>query len=234
MKKTAYSTLLILLLFLVESQVMMVLANPKPSPWGHPEIIVISPVQNGTFLQNNVWLNLTVTKPAQWVEFEGQLEYVAYYIDGDRMSLVGSYYDSKGEIRVAIEDPLGVVNPPLEFNFTIRLTGLSEGNHHVDFAVYGVVKDGEIVMPVGRIYANTTYFTVTAESSAFSTTPTPSSNSTSTPTLSPEPTLTSDQTSFGPPIPPLSMQLQVIAGAVIIVAVMGAGLGLLIYLIKRK
>lgn len=49
-----------------------------------------------------------------------------------------------------------------------------------------------------------------------------------------EPTPTSNLSSLGPPIPPLSEQLQVIVGAVFTVAVLGAGLGLLVYLIKRK
>ena len=83
MKKTAYSAILILaLLFLVEAQVAMVLANPHwPFPdsgypdWGYPKITITSPVQNGTYTENNVWLNLSVTKPSNWTDFKGQLKY---------------------------------------------------------------------------------------------------------------------------------------------------------------
>ena len=177
MRKTAYTTILMLaLLFSAEAQVMMVLANPYwPFPdsgypdWGYPEITVTSPVQNGTYTPNNVWLNLTVAKPSNWTNFEGQLKYVAYLIDGDRNNLIGAYYHSVGETRVAVEDPLGVVNPPVEFNFSIKLEGLSEGNHHVDVAAWGLVNYGESDVPVGS-GCDTIYFIVAKESSAFPTT----------------------------------------------------------------
>ena len=143
------------------------------------------------------------------------------------MSLVGSYHRSVGEIRVAVEDPLGIVDPPLEFNFTIKLTGLSEGNHHVDLAAFGLVRDGESDVSVGKIHDHTTYFTVTDESPAFPTTPTPSPNPTSTPTLSPEPT----STPYNEPQP---SDQPVILGSAVTATVLVAGLGLLIYFIKRK
>jgi hypothetical protein len=130
---------------------------------------ITSPVQNGTYPQNNVWLNLTVTKPSNWTDFEGQLKYVAYLINGDQNNLTySSYYHSVGETRVAVDDPLGVVNPPLEFNFSIKLEGLSEGNHHVDVDAEGLVKYRESDVPVGRGY-DTINFIVTKESSAFPT-----------------------------------------------------------------
>jgi hypothetical protein len=178
MRKIAHATILILaLLFSAEAQVVMVLANPYwPFPdsgypdWGYPEITITSPVQNGTYPQNNVWLNLTVTKPSNWTDFEGQLKYVAYLIDGDRDSLIDSDYNSVGVTRVAVDDPLGVVNPPFEFNLSIKLEGLSEGNHHVDVAAEGLVKNGTFDVPTGRVYDDTINFIVTEESSAFPTT----------------------------------------------------------------
>ena len=123
MKKTAYSAILILaLLFLVEAQVAMVLANPHwPFPdsgyldWGYPKITITSPVQNGTYTENNVWLNLSVTKPSNWTDYEGQLKYVAYLIDGDRNNLTySSYNNNVGETRVAVDDPLGASAGPSE------------------------------------------------------------------------------------------------------------------------
>jgi hypothetical protein len=191
MRKTAYTTILMLaLLFSAEAQVMMVLANPYwPFPdsgypdWGYPEITVTSPVQNGTYTPNNVWLNLTVAKPSNWTNFEGQLKYVAYLIDGDRNNLIGAYYHSVGETRVAVEDPLGVVNPPVEFNFSIKLEGLSEGNHHVDVAAEGLVKNETSDVSVGRVYDDTINFIVTGESAA---------PITPTPTVSQEPTPIAD------------------------------------------
>jgi hypothetical protein len=95
-KKAAYSAILILaLLFLVEAQVAIVLANPYwPFPnsiypdWGYPKINITLPVQNGTNPKHNVWLPLTVTTPSNWIDFEGQPKYIAYLIDGDRNSLI--------------------------------------------------------------------------------------------------------------------------------------------------
>jgi parallel beta-helix repeat protein len=58
--------------------------------------------------------------------------------------------------------------------------------------------------------------------------PTPS------PTSSPTPTTTPNQTPEPTPREPQTIQFEAILGAIIVVAVLGAGLGLLIYLIKRK
>jgi hypothetical protein len=181
MNKTAYTTIFILaLLFSAEAQVLMVLANPygfwwapdsNYPDWGYPEITITSPVQNGTYPQNNVWLNLTVTKPSNWTDFEGHLTFVAYLIDGDRNNLTSSLpYNSVGETRVAVDDPLGVVNPQLEFNFSIKLEGLSEGNHHVDVAAYGLLKYNGSDVSVGSDTVDTINFIVTKETSAFPTT----------------------------------------------------------------
>jgi hypothetical protein len=150
-----------------------VLANPYwPFPdggypdWGYPEITITSPVQNGTYTANNVWLNLSVTKPSNWTDYEGQLKYVAYLIDGDRNNLTySSYNHSVGETRVAVDDPLGVVNPPLEFNLSIKLEGLLEGNHHIDVTAEGLVKYKDSYVSVGGGTIDTIYFIVTEESS---------------------------------------------------------------------
>jgi hypothetical protein len=174
MRKTAATMLVLALLFLLEAQVLIVLANPYwPFPdsgypdWGYPEIAVTSPVQNGTYLQNNVWLNLTVTKPSNWTDFEGQLKCVIYLIDGNRSNFIkNDYY---GATRIFIEDPLEAVNPPLEFSFSIKIEGLSEGNHHIDVTAEGLVKyNGSDVTVSGN--ADTINFIVTKESSASSTT----------------------------------------------------------------
>jgi hypothetical protein len=179
-RKIAHATILILaLLFSAEAQLVMVMANPygpwwnpdaQYPDWGYPEITITSPVQNGTYPQNNVWLNLTVTKPSNWTDYEGHLTFVAYLIDGDRNNLTNSLsYYNVGENRVAVDDPLGVVNSPLAFNLTIKLEELSEGNHHVDVAAWGLVNYGESDVPVGS-GCDTIYFIVAKESSAFPTT----------------------------------------------------------------
>ena len=177
--KTSYTTILILaLLFSATTQIMMVLANPygpwwnpdaQYPDWGYPEITVTSPVQNRTYPQNNIWLNLTVTKPSNWTDFEGQLKNVSYLIDRDRNSLIDLDYNGVDITSVAVEDPLGVVNPPLEFNFSIKLEGLSEGNHHVDVVAEGLVKYQESDVLVGG-YADTINSIVAKGVSAFPTT----------------------------------------------------------------
>jgi hypothetical protein len=178
MRKTAYEKMLVLaLLFLVEAQVLIVFANPygpwwnpdaQYPDWGYPEVNVTSPVQNETYSQNNVWLNLTVTKPSNWTDFEGQLKYVIYLVDGNRSNFImNDYY---GGTRVPIEDPLGAVNPPLEFSFSIKLEGLSEGNHHVDVVAEGLVKYEGSGVTVSGGSADSINFIVTKESSASSTT----------------------------------------------------------------
>ena len=177
MRKTAYAKMLVsALLFLVEAQVVLVLANPygpwwapesRYPDWGYPEITVTTLVQNGTYLQNDVWLNLTVTKPSNWTDFEGQLTYVIYLIDGNRSNFIkNDYY---GATRIPIEDPLGAANSPLEFSFSIKLEGLSEGSHHMDVVAEGLVKYSESDVAVSG-YGDTINFIVTKESSASSTT----------------------------------------------------------------
>jgi hypothetical protein len=179
MNKIAYTTIFMLaLLFLAEAQVATVLANPygpwwnpdaRYPDWGYPEITVTAPVQNGTYIQNDVWLNLTVTKPSNWTDYEGHLTYVAYLIDSDHNDLRSSDYTGLGITRVAVDDPLGVANSPLEFNLTIKLEGLSEGNHHVDLAAEGLVKYRETDVLVRNGYDDTINFIVTTET-AFPTT----------------------------------------------------------------
>jgi hypothetical protein len=229
MNKIAYTTIFMLaLLFLAEAQVAMVLANPSwPFPdsgypdWGYPEITMTSPVQNGTYIQNDVWLNLTVTKPSNWTDSEGQLKYVAYLIDGDRNNLTySSYNHSVGETRVAVNDTLGTVNPPLEFNVSMKLEGLSEGNHHVDVAAEGLVKYNESDVSVGSGTIDTIYFIVTEGSSA-PTTPTPSSTLTPTPTPSQEPTPIADSYIA-------TLVIASVSAAAVVVT------GLLVYFKKRK
>jgi hypothetical protein len=186
MRKTAYAPILVLaLLFSAEAQVVMVLANPRyPSPYGYPEIAITAPAISNP--QNDVWLNLTITKPSNWTDYyEGHITNVAYLIDGSRERLIGASPDnSVGITWVAVDDPVGVANQQTEVNVSIKLEGLSEGNHHVNVAVWGVVMDGEVwVANVGKINDHTIYFIVTGESTP---SPTPTLAPTATPTATPE------------------------------------------------
>ena len=166
MKKTAYATILILaILFSAKSQVVTLRANPwtNPHPYGWLEITAWSLFEGGFYPKDSVWLNFTVVKPSNWTDYEGQLKYVAYLVDGNNSDLTDSYDLGFGETIIPVEDPLGVVNPPLEFKFSIKLEGLSEGKHYVDIAAVGHVKDGEIETSPRTFYD--IYFFVTGKSS---------------------------------------------------------------------
>jgi len=143
-------------------------ANPIGWPWkqeftsGYPEITVMSPW--GIYPQDSVWLNFTVTKPSNWTKLEGQLNYVAYLVDGERESFTSQETWDEDTVKITVQDPLGVPNPPLEFNFTLKLNGLSEGQHHVDLYVEGHVLHNGADTLVGRVYERTMDFIVRNES----------------------------------------------------------------------
>ena len=148
MRKTPLALILTIVLFstLFFSQTLSLAnANPIGWPWkqeftsGYPEITVMSPW--GIYPQDSVWLNFTVTKPSNWTNLGGQLNYVAYLVDGERESFTSQETWDEDTVKVTVQDPLGVPNPPLEFNFTLKLNGLSEGQHYVDLYVEGHVSD---------------------------------------------------------------------------------------------
>jgi hypothetical protein len=208
MKRTALAMILTVVLFLtifISQPLSLVNANPvgwpfkHENPWGYPEITITSP-NPVSYPQNSVWLNLTVTKPSKWLDLEGHLTFVAYLIDGNRESLIGSLpYDNVGETRVAVNDPIGSLTQQLEFNLSIKLEGLSEGNHHIDVAAYGFVNDENDIavgtiyhdtdIPIGTIYHDTINFMVTEEPSALPTTFPPSPTPTPTKETTPLPTI---------------------------------------------
>ena len=147
-------------------------ANPIGLPWkqeftsGYPEITVMSPW--GIYPQDSVWLNFTVTKPSNWTSLGGQLYHVTYLVDGNRSYPTDSYDLGFGETRIPVEDPLGVENPALVFNFSMKLNGLSEGQHRVDLYVEGHVLEDGVDTLVGAQKA-VVGFIVSNESPTFST-----------------------------------------------------------------
>jgi len=174
MRKTALALILTIVLFstVFFSQTLSVAnANPIGWPWkqeftsGYPEITVMSPVPGGTYPQDSVWLNLTITKPSNWTDVEGQLDCVAYLIDGERLSFLSQETWDEDTVIVPVQDPLGVPNAPLEFNFSLKLSGLSAGDHDLDVYARGHVFNGGADTEVGRVYDNTIFFTVASESS---------------------------------------------------------------------
>jgi hypothetical protein len=61
-------------------------ANPNWRPWesalSPPIITVLSPIENQSCISSEVILNFTVTKPADWLDSNLQMRYVAYCVDG--------------------------------------------------------------------------------------------------------------------------------------------------------
>ena len=148
MRKTAFALMLTTVFFSIVffSQTRSLAnANPFGSPWhwGDLKINVTSPW--GIYSQDNVWLNFTVTKPSNWTELGGHLNYVAYLVDGERYSSTSQNPWDQYKVKVAIQDPVGVANPPLQFNFTLKLNGLSEGQHYVDLFVEAHVQGDTLV-----------------------------------------------------------------------------------------
>jgi hypothetical protein len=175
MRKTALALIMTIVLFstvFFSQTPSLVNANPVGWPWkqnsprGYPIITVTSPW--GIYPQDNVWLNFTVTKPSKWTDLGGQLDYAGYLVDGE-LEFFSRYTFGEDKV-ITIQDSLGgVANPPLEFNFSLKLNGLSEGQHHVDLYVEGHVLNDGVNTPVGAL--KTMDFIVRNE---FSLPPTPS------------------------------------------------------------
>jgi hypothetical protein len=221
--KTAFAVISLVILFstaVISQLCNSANANPGWNPFAdlltsEPQIVIESPVRGETYSENGVWLNFTVTKPSDWVELEGHLTAVIYYIDSiDSINIPSSIDQNYSETEIAVEDPFGVVNSPLEFSFSFKLTELSDGMHTISVATRGLFKDHDI-----PVYDSSgpIYFTVAKEFYDSPTTP------------SPEPT----------PFEEIDVQntsqYLVTGGMVILtVAVVCVGLGLLLYGIKRK
>jgi hypothetical protein len=144
--------------------------------------LLMSPVQGGTYPPDNVWLHFTVTKPSEWIEHEVHLYTVSYFVDYSKYNEPRIAQENHAENKLLFQDPVGAVNPPLEFDFAIKLTRLSEGFHSIDFKTGGGYETGGYSVLGGT---GTVCFYVTKGSSPPQATPTPFP--TYTPTPSPEP-----------------------------------------------
>jgi len=214
MKRTAFAIISLVVLFstVVASQLCSSAnANPGWNPFAYllnsePQIIIDSPVRGETYSENGVWLNFTVIKPSDWVELEGHFTSVIYYIDS--INIPSSINQNYSETEIAVEDPFGVVNSPLEFSFSFKLTELSDGMHTISVATRGLFKDHYI-----PVYDSSgiIYFTVARDFYDSPTTPSPE------PTPEPE-----------------SFPTSLVLASSVTAAVVCVGLGLLVYLIKRK
>jgi hypothetical protein len=230
MKKTAFAVISLVVLFstvFISPLFNSACANPgwrpwenlPPLPFSQLEIIIESPVQGRTYSENGVWLNFTVTKPSDWVELEGHLTSVIYYIDSiDSINIPSSidhnYFilysieQNYSETEIAVEDPFGVVDSPLEFSFSFKLAELSDGMHTISVSTRWLFEGNDI-----PVYDSSgiVYFTVTKEFYDSPTTPSPE------------------------PIPePESFPTSLVMASSVTVVIVLIGVSLLIYGIKRK
>lgn len=138
--KTSMALTLAMVLFstLAISQTVS-FASANFRPW-EPLLVTIdveSPIYGDYYPSNDTWLNFTVVKTADWInKTNSQIKFVAYCVDG----YCDGVADEK-EIIVEVHDPLGDVNAPSSFIFSLRLGGLKEGQHTINVLVKGIYED---------------------------------------------------------------------------------------------
>lgn len=145
MKRTVLALILALLFSAIAGTKIINLAESNPgivvitSP---PEINVLSPVENQTYPSNDVWLNFTVIRPADWLYnnsgvylSQGRITYVQYSVWFHR-DIVYFPAANVSEI-IEVNDPLNAENPPSNFSFSLNLKGLPDGQHRLEVSING-------------------------------------------------------------------------------------------------
>lgn len=112
---------------------------PDPNP---PLISVQSPTQNQIYSSNNVWLNFTVTKPETWFSNSSVTTLIAVgYVIYGQIYFVRYNLDGRGSENIPANDSsyleLYQSPPRRNFDFSLKLTGLSEGPHSVIVSAEG-------------------------------------------------------------------------------------------------
>jgi hypothetical protein len=164
MKKILALIVSIVFLSVVITQIAnSVNANPNWKPWentspsNYPIISVVSPVEGGNYSSNDVWLNITVTKPSWLNTTNYQIKFISYAVYTVN---IDTPYSRKLEMR----DSLDVADEPSSFNFSVNIAGLEDGAHTLYRNVNGVDGDGEF-----NLIAFTDFTVYTPEPESFST-----------------------------------------------------------------
>ena len=219
MKKAALALMLIFaLLFssvelvkIAEANFMWIFATVEPVPGTiPPSISIIKPQNNTSCSSNNITVNFSV-KTAELSGWPSFIHTVGYSLDGGNLIPV----DNSEVLEL--------------FDAALNLTLLPSGKHSLTVTAEVVVYRGEPMEKFLLDTNSTVYFSI--GSADYSSTPSPSS--TATPSPSPEPTIPTSPTPL-PSEEPQQIGQIVIFGLIITVAVLAVGLGLLVYLIKRK
>ena len=215
MKKTALAVRIVaflLFLMLVAFQsVKLAESNPAPSEPAH--IIISCPQDGATYTTQNLLLNFTCTNPLDWF---GRAD-TNWYIGSPIFT-----YSLDGKENVTIT---GTTTLPVTSSTT--LPKLSYGLHNI--TVYGLFT----LSP----HTNVTHSSRTVFSVEPSQSPTPSTSPSPTPSPSPSPTASpspSQEPTSTPYNEPQQREQEIIVGVTFATAVFAAGLGLLIYLIRKK
>jgi hypothetical protein len=185
-------------------------SSTEPVPGTVPPIITMSyPVNNTVYTSNTVSFSFNVTKPQPPTIMQSGINYVRYRLDGN---VTGLYFCSHYS---SMETP-GIP----EFSYSENVT-VPNGSHTLIVEASGVVLPGN--MTIFMLTSNfAVHFNVDATETAA---PSPSPTPTPSPVATPTPTLTEE---------PQTAQFETILGVGITAVVIGAGLGLLLYLMKRK
>jgi len=171
-----------------------------------PEISISSPQNNSVTNANSISLIFSVSAPQAIESVRSQLTQVYYKGDWQAEKQDLYFWDSKSDSYFDF----------LEFNIT--LTDIPEGKHELQ------------IMAIGTVNIRVAMFGFTYHSDANASIIFTVNSIQSTP--SPEPTSTPTSTPYQEP--QQTEQLEIIIGMAIVVTVFAAGLGLLVYLIKRK
>ena len=219
MKRTACAVMSLVVLFstaVISQMAYSVNANPDWEPWKYqsiePTLDIASPAKGGDYPSNNVWLNLTVTKPFGVNKTDYRFTSVSYCVD----DWVDGVEDEK-ETRIEVEDHSSVVNSPSSFNFYANLTGLEDGKHTIHISVRWLHDNIGFSTSLNE---QMTFYVYTPTSVPTSPIPTP--------TATPEPT--------APPyeVDVKNASLYLASGGMFAFTLIISFLGLLVYLIKRK
>jgi hypothetical protein len=218
MKKTALFLILIFaLLFssaeiveIAEANFMWIWATVEPVPGTIPPSISINnPKNNTVYSSNNITLNFSV-RTAELDGWSSFIVDVEYSLDGSNLIPV-----DKGSELLEL------------FDTALNLTLLPLGTHSLTVTAEVVVHRGEPLEKFLLDTSSTVYFTIDNTPSS----PSPSPSPLSIPTPEPIPTTTPTPE---PTIEPESFPASLVIASSIPVTVILIGLGLLVYLIKRK
>ncbi len=191
-----------------------------------PTITIFSPQNSTSYSSDNIAVSFEVDRP-KLNSCDTAITYVNYTLDSETVQAFTIWRGGSASNAWAVP----------EYNTTFTLPSLTTGQHSLTVRAEGVVYAGgmDIFFIVG---SSRVFFTVdhTPSSPSLSPSPAPITSPSPSPTAPSSPAQTSAPTPTSTPYqePRQTEQQEIVIGAAITAVVIGAGLGLLIYLMKRK